>query len=365
MDFSGKWGRNVHQEALAESCAVLARLNTAVFLLGQDGKCLFPRQPEAFKLPADLEADVCLAQNGYLFLLLPGLSGEVLAVRDSPGAADFLRLTAAMIQAINKTHGADAGLDTSLKRLLLGQLNPVEQTALIRQHHLPETAPRCVMLLSLEKTSPEGIGAMLESVLPLHGGDRVVPMDQHTAALILDMADESPEDLGEYAAALQDTLMNELGQQAQIGIGETVFTLSALPLSFSQASSALQLSRVYPHEGGVYNHRSLLMERFLMQTPEETASRYYSLLFNRKTAKLLNEDMLKTITMFFDKNLNLSDASRELYIHRNTLVYRLDKVQKQLGLDLRRFHDAMTFKLLLDLKKRASVLPDTPGKGTP
>lgn len=107
------------------------------------------------------------------------------------------------------------------------------------------------------------------------------------------------------------------------------------------------------------------MERFLMQTPEETASRYYSLLFNRKTAKLLNEDMLKTITMFFDKNLNLSDASRELYIHRNTLVYRLDKVQKQLGLDLRRFHDAMTFKLLLDLKKRASVLPDTPGKGTP
>ena len=106
-----------------------------------------------------------------------------------------------------------------------------------------------------------------------------------------------------------------------------------------------------------------------MQTPHETAERFYPLLFNPETARLLNEDMLKTITMFLEKNLNLSDASRELYIHRNTLVYRLDKVQKQLGLDLRNFHDAMTFKLLYDLKKRATALPgtgpETPGKGTP
>ncbi len=357
----------MHQEALTESCAVLARLNTAVFLLDQDGKCLFPRQLESFKLPSALEADVCFLQNGYLFLLLPGLSGEVLAVKDSPGAADFLRLTAAMIQAIAKSHGAGAGLDTALRRLLLGQLSPVEQLALTRQHHVAENAPRCVMLLGLEKTAPEGAGAMLENVLPIQGDDRLVAMDQHTAAFIRDMTGESADEMGEFAAALQDTLMNELGQQALIGIGETVPTLAALPLSFEQASSALLLSRVYPHESGIYEHRSLMMERFLMQTPEEIASRYYPLVFNRKTAKLLNEDMLKTITMFFDKNLNLSDASRELYIHRNTLVYRLDKVQKQLGLDLRRFHDAMTFKLLLDLKKRASALPgtgpETPGKG--
>ncbi|MDD4081369.1 MAG: helix-turn-helix domain-containing protein [Eubacteriales bacterium] len=359
----------MHQEALIETCGVLARLNTPVFLLDGEGKCLYPRQPEAFILPGDLEPGVCQTQNGYLFLLLPLLSGEVLAIKDSPGAADFLRLTSAMIQAINQTHGVDRELDSALRRLLTNRLSPAEEAALARYHQLAELLPRCVLLITLEKAGLEGAKAMLESVLPTRETDLLVGINRYTAALIRDMDGESAEEMGEYAAALQDTLMNELGQQAAIGIGETFPSLSALPLSYAQASAVLGLSRLYPQENGVYEHRRLLLERFLLQTPAETAARFYSQLFNRKTAKLLNEDMLNTITVFFEKDLNLSDASRELYIHRNTLVYRLDKVQKQLGLDLRKFHDAMTFKLLLDLKKRASILPGTgpekPGKGTP
>ncbi|MEG0271470.1 MAG: helix-turn-helix domain-containing protein, partial [Clostridia bacterium] len=78
---------------------------------------------------------------------------------------------------------------------------------------------------------------------------------------------------------------------------------------------------------------------------------YHTLLFNRKTAKLFNDEMLQTIEMFFRKDLNLSDTARQLFIHRNTLVYRLDKVQRQTGLDLRHFDDAVTFKILYELKK--------------
>ena len=75
------------------------------------------------------------------------------------------------------------------------------------------------------------------------------------------------------------------------------------------------------------------------------------MLFNRKNQRLFNEEMLYTIEMFFKKDLNLSDTARQLYIHRNTLVYRLDKVQRQTGLDLRSFDDAITFKILMELKK--------------
>ncbi|NLG57393.1 MAG: hypothetical protein GX540_03155 [Clostridiales bacterium] len=359
----------MHQEALKESCAVLGGLNTPVFLLDQEGRCLFPRQPEAFILPEDLKPEGCQAQNGYLFLRLPLLSGEVLAAKDSPGAADFLRLAAAMILAVNQTHGVDRALDSALGRLLKGSLTPMEEAGLIRQHQLKEHLPRCVLLITLEKSGPQGAKALLAEVLPTQEADLLVAMGPHSAALIRDMSEVDAEEMGEYAAALQDTLMNELGQQAAIGIGETVSSLPALAQSYEQARTALSLSRFYPQETGVYEHRRLLLERFLAQTPRETAARFYPLLFSRETAKLLNEDMLKTITVFFDKDLNLSDASRELYIHRNTLVYRLDKVQKQLGLDLRKFHDAMTFKLLLDLKKRASIPsgtgPETPGKGKP
>ena len=359
----------MHQEVLRETCDVISRLNTPVFLLDGKGSCLFPRQLESFILPEGLEPGACQAQNGYLFLLLPLLAGEALATRDSPGAADFLHLTSAMIQAVSQFHGGGRERDSALKHLLQGRLSPPEESAVARQHQLAERFPRCVLLITLEKADPEGAKAMLEKVLPAQEGDLLVGISRNTAALIRGMVGESAEEIGEYAAALQDTLMNELGQQATIGIGETVPSLSSLPLSYSQAKSSIGLSHLYPQESGVYEHRRLLLERFLFQTPPDMAAGYYSQLFNRKTAKLLNEDMLNTITVFLEKDLNLSDASRELFIHRNTLVYRLDKVQKQLGLDLRKFHDAMTFKLLLDLKKSASMLPGAgpvkPVKGTP
>ena len=97
--------------------------------------------------------------------------------------------------------------------------------------------------------------------------------------------------------------------------------------------------------------KRLILERFLLELPQDISAYYHSLLFNPSTAKLFNEEMLYTIEMFFKKDLNLSDTARQLYIHRNTLVYRLDKLQKSTGLDLRVFEDAITFKIALMVVK--------------
>ena len=94
------------------------------------------------------------------------------------------------------------------------------------------------------------------------------------------------------------------------------------------------------------------LERFLLELPQDISAYYHNLLFNRSTSRLFNEEMLYTIEMFFKKDLNLSDTARQLYIHRNTLTYRLDKIEKIIGLDLRHFEDAVTFKMLLEMKKR-------------
>jgi len=101
----------------------------------------------------------------------------------------------------------------------------------------------------------------------------------------------------------------------------------------------------------------MMLERFLAEIPGEVSKHYHTLLFNRKTARLFNDEMLHTIEMFFKKDLNLSDTARQLYIHRNTLVYRLDKVQRQIGLDLRKFEDAVTFKIFLALHKSGNDKP--------
>lgn len=94
-----------------------------------------------------------------------------------------------------------------------------------------------------------------------------------------------------------------------------------------------------------------------MDILREMGTRYHGILFNRKTARLFNDEMLHTIEMFFAKDLNLSDTARQLYIHRNTLVYRLDKVQRQTGLDLRKFDDAVTFKMMMLLGKSGKDKP--------
>ena len=99
------------------------------------------------------------------------------------------------------------------------------------------------------------------------------------------------------------------------------------------------------------NHNKGWNSQEINSVYREMAEHYHGLLFNRSTARLFSEEMLYTIEMFFKKDLNLSDTARQLYIHRNTLVYRLDKVQRQVGLDLRKFEDAVTFKMLLEMRK--------------
>ena len=119
----------------------------------------------------------------------------------------------------------------------------------------------------------------------------------------------------------------------------------------------MEVGRVFNPDDSIHVFRDLMLERFLMNVPREESLYYHGLLFNRKTAKLFNEEMLQTIDMFFRKDLNLSDTARQLFIHRNTLVYRLDKVQRQTGLDLRHFDDAVTFKILCELKKCGQEKP--------
>ena len=140
-------------------------------------------------------------------------------------------------------------------------------------------------------------------------------------------------------------------------IGEPRRTLAEIGESYRESRRAVEVGRIFLPDEHIYLYRSLVLERFLMDTPRETGARYHSILFNRKNARLFNEEMLHTIEMFFAKDLNLSDTARQLYIHRNTLVYRLDKVQRQTGLDLRKFDDAVTFKMMLLLGKSGQDKP--------
>ncbi|MFR2150721.1 MAG: PucR family transcriptional regulator [Christensenellales bacterium] len=147
------------------------------------------------------------------------------------------------------------------------------------------------------------------------------------------------------------------GQELRGGHRRTEEDLPEIGESYRESRRAVEVGRIFLTEQHIYVYRSLVLERFLMDIPREMGTRYHGILFNRKTARLFNDEMLHTIEMFFAKDLNLSDTARQLYIHRNTLVYRLDKVQRQTGLDLRKFDDAVTFKMMMLLGKSGKDKP--------
>ena len=234
----------------------------------------------------------------------------------------------------------------------------LELDALAHEHQLTDDLRRSVMIFHLVQTDNERAYDLLQEITPMLDRDVLIDMDRHTVVLLKDTSDEdSPEELVQFAQALQETLMGETAHQMTVGIGRSRHMLAELRESYDEARRAIEVGRSFKPEESIYVYSRLILERFLMELPQDISAYYHSLLFNRKNQRLFNEEMLYTIDMFFKKDLNLSDTARQLYIHRNTLVYRLDKVQKQTGLDLRSFTDAVTFKILMELKKVGGERP--------
>ena len=237
-------------------------------------------------------------------------------------------------------------------RALRGDLMGSELEALSHEHQLPQEMDRTVMLFHIVQTENECAYDLLRDITPVQDKDVLLNMDRHTVVLIKEMTDvETIDDLHQFAQALQETLMGETAHQMTVGIGKMRRTIDELRDSYNEARRAIEVGRIFKPEESIYIYSRLILERFLMELPQDISAYYHGLLFNRKNQRLFNEEMLYTIEMFFKKDLNLSDTARQLYIHRNTLVYRLDKVQRQTGLDLRSFDDAITFKILMELKK--------------
>ena len=333
---------------------VLSRLHTPISLLDADGNCLIPNEDIRFSLPVLSQQGVPVFQDGRLYQICTATPEWVMmtTVSDSNAAKDAFLLCDAMISSAIAATEAGNDLNNTYQRILQNELSLAELDALADEHRIPLSAPRCVLLMHMIQVQQRSAYEILDELLPRSNADVLVAMDKHTAAFIKDAGNVEDEDeLRQFACAVQETLLGETALPITIGIGEVARGIGDLHTSYRQARRSIEIGRIYTPEHSVYVYRSMILERFLSDLPSDMAEHYHGLLFNRSTARLFSEEMLYTIEMFFKKDLNLSDTARQLYIHRNTLVYRLDKVQKQIGLDLRKFDDAVTFKMLLEMRK--------------
>lgn len=339
---------------------VLSRLTQPIWLLDEEGNTLLPdNQSIKLALPDLLEPGVPIAMDNRTFLLVDIIPPLVLCA-EAPGAVthDNILLAGAMIQSMGRGEAPIASRYDVYRRVLREELTVPEMEALANEHQIELERDRCAIVLQVLQTETESAFEQLEELVPRASGDLIIEIDRHTVVLLKTMDQvESFDELSQLGEAITQTLTGETGHGCMIGIGEPKRVLAATGESFREARRAMEVGRTFRPDGTLFVFRDLVMERFLTDIPRELGGRYHSILFNRKTSRLFNEEMLHTIQMFFEKDLNLSDTARQLYIHRNTLVYRLDKVQRQTGLDLRKFDDAVTFKLLLLLGKSGKDKP--------
>jgi carbohydrate diacid regulator len=182
--------------------------------------------------------------------------------------------------------------------------------------------------------------------------DFVLSINETDIAVVKQIQPNTERDeLIKIAQTIEQTLHTELFIKTVIGIGTVASHLRELADSFKEAQVAIEVGKVFDTEKTIINYENLGIGRLIYQLPTTLCEIFLSEVFKKNSIDTLDQETLFTINKFFENNLNVSETSRKLFVHRNTLVYRLEKIKKLTGLDLREFDDAIIFKVALMVKK--------------
>ena len=240
-----------------------------------------------------------------------------------------------------------------LKRILLGESSSMGIYKYMTKYSVRGAA--CfVLVLRVPKLMKETL-----AVLEQYGGnslDTAVQMTDELCALVRFISGLETEDgyrsSVDYAEFLVQSIKEELGIDVTAGVGPIVRELKDVSLSYARAENALRYSDVFEINGNVHSYREFLLIKMLEDVPEGRLSEYLSEIADEHFKEIFeDEEMLETAEAFLQSSLNISETSRNLYMHRNTLLYRLDKIEKATGLNIRLFSDAVSFRVLTILYK--------------
>lgn len=223
---------------------------------------------------------------------------------------------------------------------------PDRAAALAKEHGIEYRKKRTVVLFRVKYLPGQPLDRIFSEIAPLEEEDRLAAVDCDTLALIRESAFRSEDEIAEYAAAVIDTMVSEGVSDLQAGIGSEAEDLGGLHQSFEQARAALATGTRYYPNGTLFRYSGQKLERIIDAIPAEEREKLIREFRSGNIGETFDEEMMETVRVFFRNDLNITAASKELFIHRNTLNYRLDKIRRETGLDLRTFQDAIVFRLI-------------------
>jgi len=242
--------------------------------------------------------------------------------------------------------------DNFIKNLLLDNLLRVDIYTRAKKLHIDTEAKRVVYIIETKHEKDTNALETVRTLFASKSRDFITAVDERNIILVKEVkVGETYEDLEKTAAVIIDMLNTEAMSTAHISYGTIINDIREVSKSYKEAKMALDVGKIFYSHKNVVGYSKLGIGRLIYQLPIPLCQMFIKEIFENKSPDDFDEETLSTINKFFENSLNVSETSRQLYIHRNTLVYRLDKLEKSTGLDLRVFDDAITFKIALMVVK--------------
>lgn len=245
-----------------------------------------------------------------------------------------------------------------IKNVILDNILPSDIYLKSKELHFSNDVMRIVMLIKFIGKNEIIPYQMVQNMFPDKNKDYVISVGESDIVLVKEVKPNyDTRAIEKIAQSISDTFGTEFYTKVSIGIGTAVESIKDLARSYKEAQAAIEVGKVFDTEKNIVSYENLGIGRLIYQLPTTLCEMFLSEVFKKGSIETLDRETLLTIQCFFENNLNVSETSRKLFVHRNTLVYRLEKVRKLTGLDLREFDHAITFKVAMMVKKYLTSKP--------
>ena len=294
---------------------------------------------------------------GNCYLMKIEEDGEAAYVLAATGESDYTlmvsRIAVSEIQNLLVAYKEKYDRNNFFQNLLLDNLLLVDIYNRAKKLHIDNSVPRAIIQISVEsdldsEETDNTASELLSGLYTAQGGDYLTAVDESSVILI--KAVNAPDDYAsvEEAATVAVSMLNtEAMLKVRASYGTIVTELKDLSKSYKEAKMAMDVGKIFYAEKRVISYNALGIGRLIYQLPVNLCRIFLNEIFGDVDISSIDEETLITINTFFENNLNVSETSRQLFVHRNTLVYRIEKLEKLTGLDIRNFEDALTFKISL------------------
>ena len=305
---------------------------------------------DTVQLFADSAADSQVIQGYHFFKIFDERTVEyvLIAKGSSEDAYMIGKVAVCEIQNLIVAYKERFDKNNFIQNLLLDNLLLVDIYNRAKKLHIETEARRVVFMVETKYEKDNNALETVKSLFASKPKDYITAVDEKSIILVKELKPEDTyEDIDEIAKMLRDMLNAEAMSSVRIAYGTIVDEIKLVSKSYKEAKMALDVGKIFYVEKNIIAYNTLGIGRLIYQLPIPLCQMFMKEVFGEKMPDSFDDETLMTINKFFENNLNVSETSRQLFVHRNTLVYRLEKLQKSTGLDIRVFDDALTFKIAL------------------